>query len=362
MKKLVFMALLVSFPSLAQESVPVATLTLEEVPSSENGKVIFMPSTLRLGVISTELPELEYRDQSNCRKNEKLGDSEVIEHMSDAQKVISKMDVSDGPQGIFYFSWGYNRGFHSNSDITVTTPDGEFTIKDAQGIDRPKEFGLSYLNPTKFTVPQYNVRLGYWASEDSKFGLEAGTDHMKWVFDSEQQYEIEGDYKDVWMNGEKVSFEEVKAAGYAKFFLMEHSDGYNYPFVGIVYREKLINTRRFGLDLMGGAHAGILFPKTRTRIADQEHTAQYRDVDNKFHVAGYAGSIDLRLRVKYKLKSGATFFLEPAARGVAGKVNNALFLGKGSGSISQSVMYTAQPMVSGGVEIPLKFFKKRPRR
>lgn len=308
---------------------------------------------------STELPELKKRDAFDCGQKNVFEEKEVEQFAKDASDVVTSLNADQGPKGIFYLSWGYNRGFHSNSDITVSTPDGEFTIKEAQAVDRPKEFGLSYFDPTKFTVPQYNIRLGYWPSEDSKIGFEAGTDHMKWIFDPNQKYEIEGDYKDVWMNGEKVPFEEVKAAGYAKFFLMEHSDGYNYPFVGIVYREKLVDTKRFGLDLMGGVQAGVLFPKTRTRIADQDSGPQYRDVDNKFHVAGYAGSLDLRIRAKYKLKNGAAFFLEPAARGVAGKVNNALFLGSGSGSISQSVIYTAQPMVSGGVEIPLNFFKRK---
>ncbi len=75
---------------------------------------------------------------------------------------------------------------------------------------------------------------------------------------------------------------------------------------------------------MGGAQAGILFPKTRTRIADQDNTPQFRDKDNKFYVAGMAGSLDIRLSAKIQLKNGATFYLEPAARGVAGKVNHAL--------------------------------------
>jgi hypothetical protein len=269
--------------------------------------------------------------------------------------VNEKKQESEG--GVLYVSWGYNRGYHTKSDVKIETDKGDIIIKDAVGKDRPVEGNLlSYLKPSKLTVPQYNVRIGYWINK--KWGVEIGTDHMKWVFDPSKSYEIEGNYiGDLWVKGQKKNFDDVKAGKDASFLLLEHSDGYNYPFLGVVYREKLINTKRFETDAIVGGGAGILFPKTRTRFADQENTAQFRDIDNKFHVAGYAAHLDARLRMKYKQKNGVSFYVEPAARGVAGKINNALFLGSDEGKISQTPIFSLETMISVGTEVPLKVFK-----
>jgi len=264
-----------------------------------------------------------------------------------------KDSYDTGSKGVLFIQWGYNRGIHSKSDITVKTDKGSYTIKDAVGADRPSEFNLRYLKPSNFTKPQYNIKLGYWFSKDSKFGIGGGTDHMKWVFDNTREYEIEGDYTgDLWVKGQKKSFEEVVAGKDASFLLLEHTDGYNYPYLEGLYREQLINTKRFGLNAVAGVGAGILFPKTRTRVADQENTASYRDLDNKFKVAGFGVHADLSLVLKYKQKNGISYFAKPTVRGVAGKINNALYFAD-EGSISQSTIYTFEPSVNFGMEIPL---------
>ncbi len=41
---------------------------------------------------------------------------------------------------------------------------------------------------------------------------------MKWVFDNTQHYEIEGDYKDVWVEGERLTFDEIKARARRSIF------------------------------------------------------------------------------------------------------------------------------------------------
>lgn len=302
-------------------------------------------------------------EECNCEPslNNSLGFSQQIK---DVSKVVNELETtSDTASGVLFITWGYNRGFHSKSDITVETPDGKYTIKDAVGFDRPSKFSLEYLKPSKFSVPQYNLKIGYWFSPNSKFGIAAGTDHMKWIFDEKRTYEIEGYFnKPLWVNGQQYDFEEIKAMGNASFLMLEHTDGYNYPYLEGLYRESLLKSDRFDINFVAGAGMGILFPKTRTRVADRPNSGQYRDIDNKFKVAGWGAHADASLVFKYKKRNGVSFFVKPTVRGVAGKINNALYIGSEEGRISQSVIYTLEPSVSGGVEVPLELFKGKKRQ
>ncbi len=297
-----------------------------------------------------------------CETNQEAARNIDLEREITRLRQVMNDAYSTGPKGVLFITWGYNRGFHSTSDITVTTDEGSYTIRNAVGNDRPSPLSIKYLKPSNFSVPQYNLKLGYWFSKDSRFGIGAGTDHMKWVFDPEREYDIEGDYTgELWVDGERRSFDEVVAGRDASFLLLEHTDGYNYPYIEGLYREKLVDTRRFGIDAVAGAGAGILFPKTRTRIADQENTASYRDIDNKFHVAGYAFHLDASLMFKYKQRNGVSYFVKPTVRGVAGKINNALYFGN-EGSIEQSMIYTLEPSLSVGMEVPLNVINNEVKR
>ncbi len=299
---------------------------------------------------------------STCGANQTSAGTLDLEKEIARLRQVMNDAYSTGPKGVLFISWGYNRGFHTNSDITVRTDQGSYTIRNAVGQDRPSPLSIKYLKPSNFSVPQYNLKLGYWFSRDSRFGIGAGTDHMKWVFDPEREYDIEGDYTgELWVDGERRSFDEVVAGRDASFLLLEHTDGYNYPYIEGLYREKLIDTRRFGVDAVAGVGAGILFPKTRTRIADQENTAAYRDIDNKFHVAGYAFHVDASLMIKYKQRNGVSYFVKPTVRGVAGKINNALYFGD-EGSIEQSMIYTLEPSLSVGMEVPLNVINNEVKR
>ena len=60
-------------------------------------------------------------------------------------------------KGKVYVTWGYHRGQHTRSDVTFKTPDGTFTIHNVLGVDRPSNSLRSYIDPTKFTQPQYNL-------------------------------------------------------------------------------------------------------------------------------------------------------------------------------------------------------------
>ena len=336
---------------------------IESVGAEEAEKMVPVGVTyMMVDELVEELTRERALETSACAGNQaNAGNIDLEKEINRLRQVMADA-YSTGPKGVLFITWGYNRGFHSTSDITVRTDQGSYTIRNAVGEDRPSPLSLKYLKPSNFSVPQYNLKLGYWFSRDSKFGIGAGTDHMKWVFDPSREYDIEGDYTgELWVDGERRTFDEVVAGRDASFLLLEHTDGYNYPYIEGLYREKLVDTRRFGIDAVAGAGAGILFPKTRTRIADQADTAGYRDIDNKFHVAGYAFHVDASLMFKYKQTNGVSYFVKPTVRGVAGKINNALYFGD-EGSIEQSMIYTLEPSLSVGMEVPLNVINNEVKR
>jgi hypothetical protein len=303
-----------------------------------------------------------------CEKDK----SPIVLATENAQKIIQNLESEEGKGngGMVYITWGYNRSWFSDADTTFHTPDGTFTVKQARAKDRPSTQLKTYLDVKNFSIPQYNVRIGY--KFNKKWSVEIGTDHMKWVFANKGNYEITGNYnRPVWIhdgnwgNDHQATFEEAKAAGNATFLQLEHSDGYNYPHATAFFTQTLLESKnkRFRLDGSFGLGAGVLFPKTRVQIRDQENNGEYRDVDNKFHVAGWGTHAEANANFIYKAKkSGREYFLQASNRGHVGKINNSLFLGSDSGRISQAPIYTYEVYVSAGVAQPVFAGKKKKKK
>lgn len=171
--------------------------------------------------------------------------------------------------------------------------------------------------------------------------------------DKDKEHEIVGNYTgDLWGNGVKKNFDEIKAGKDPSFLLLEHTDGHNYAYIEGLGNLSLLNTNRFGIDGVIGAGAGLLIPKTRTRIAEQEYTAAFSDIDNKFKVAGWGVHADLSFVFKYIFKSGVSPFVKTTGRVLYSKIKNALYY-KEEGKVSQSMFRTLMPTLSVGVEVPL---------
>ncbi|MDH3785624.1 MAG: hypothetical protein OEV00_09905, partial [Acidobacteriota bacterium] len=214
-----------------------------------------------------------------------------------------------GNKGRKYIFWGFNRGYNSDADLTVRSPDGTFTIHDARGEDRPSQDVSSYFS----TTAQYNVRFGWFVSD--RWAIEVGTDHMKWVFDNSRSYDITGSYgRQVWIDGTQVDFATAQAMQDARFLEVEHSDGYNYVHSSAQYFYPIVvkDDKRWSLVGSLGGGAGLLYPKTRVQIWDQA-TNEPRDVDNRFKVSGYGIDVEAKLRFIYR-----SFFIEAASRHVLG--------------------------------------------
>jgi hypothetical protein len=243
-------------------------------------------------------------------------------------------ELSDAQKPLFhqvYFSWGYNRGWHSKTDVKFTTADGTFTIHKAHGNDRPSPFSPeAYFLPQNITIPQYNVDIGVMFNP--KWGMEASMNHMKWVFDNSRPYEMSGDYNRTvlinnpnpqhgWDIATPVSFEEAKVKKDASFLNAEHSDGYNYASLGVVYKQNLFETKnkKFAIDSRFGAGAGLMIPKTKV-IFHQDQLYNFHGLDNKFHIAG--GGVHADAGIKFTFFNSVYF--QAITRGSYIKVKDAL--------------------------------------
>ncbi len=206
----------------------------------------------------------------------------------------------------FFVLWGYNRTFFGPTNSTFETADGTFTIHRSQGFDRPTPFDpLVYFDPTKLSIPQYNITAGYMFSP--RFGIEIGQDHMKWVFDPNRRYEISGEYGPTVFVTDPAnpdgpplarSFDEIKESGDASWLRFEHTNGYNYVFLGMVYEQPIYETPNGKFEVAGrfGAGVGLFIPQTSV-FMHRDQAWNWQGYDNRFHVAGGGGHASAALKL-----------------------------------------------------------------
>gem|GEM_PF-705346 len=231
--------------------------------------------------------------------------------------------------GRFYVLWGYNRTTFTRTNSTFVTPEGTFTIHGSKGYDRPSPFDPGvYFNPTKLSIPQYNITIGYMLND--RWGVEVGMDHMKWVFDPDQKYEITGNFSPTLYTADPGqpnavpvarSFDQIKQSGDATWLHFEHTNGYNYPHIGVIYQQPLYHTpkNKFAVDARLGGGAGLFVPQTSV-FMQRDQMWTWKGYDNQFHIAGGGihGTASLKLTFFDHL------FLLATTRGSVIKVTDAL--------------------------------------
>lgn len=200
-------------------------------------------------------------------------------------------------KGKFTFSWGGNRAAFSKSDITFTGNDYNFTLYDVLAHDRPKGWHIDYINPTRFSIPQTNFKIGYYISDHYKISL--ALDHMKYIMttdqfanirgsinleDSESGSVYNGDYKNVPIQLSK------------DFIEFEHTNGLNYIHTEIARYDDISSlfnihkTDKLQVNILEGLSAGILYPKTNTTLLQKERT-------DEFHLSGYGITLSAGLNI-----------------------------------------------------------------
>ncbi len=189
-------------------------------------------------------------------------------------------------QGEWYFGWGWNRSHYSASDIHFTGSNYDFTLLDISANDRQSKFDVElYFKPSTITIPQTNMRLGYFLQKNLAISL--GVDHMKYVMVNHVTVGFEGtlpnsDYDQLIDDG--------KILLHPDFLLFEHTDGLNYINTELEYFQSIFNSPKFQFNGFAGAGIGAMLPKSNVTLMGSPKNDQ-------FHLAGYG--LDAKLGLEF---------------------------------------------------------------
>jgi hypothetical protein len=195
---------------------------------------------------------------------------------------IQKEKYTANNKGKIFIYWGGNRALYSNSDIRFSGADYDFTLYDVPAHDKPKGYHIDYINPSRITIPQTNFRMGYFIN--NHYTISIGWDHMKYVMYQDKVVSFSGNYPNEGSFDESVSGNQVLLT--EKFLTFEHTDGLNYIHPEISRVDdiskwfNLPNTDKFQINLSEGFGAGILLPKTNTKLFAKERY-------DEFHLSGF---------------------------------------------------------------------------
>lgn len=199
-------------------------------------------------------------------------------------------------KGKFFISWGGNRESYTKSDVTFTGKDYQFTIEDMRAHDKPKGWHIDYVNPGRMTIPQTNLRLGYFFSDH--YSVAIGVDHMKYVMTQDQTAKINGYYPNRGSYDESIPGRPDEVLLTEKFLTYEHTDGLNYVNTEVSRHDdisklfKIENTDKIQVNLTEGIGFGFLYPKTNTKLLGKER-------HDDFHVSGFGTSLKAGLNITF---------------------------------------------------------------
>ena len=241
--------------------------------------------------------------------------------------------LSKTGKGTFYFSWGYNKDYFSQSDIHFKDEGADnynFTLHDVKAKDRP---GFNQILSTTLAVPQYVYRLGYYFNNSKDLGIEINFDHTKYVMINNQVVRISGQIK-----GKEYDQDTLVTPDFLKF---EHTNGANFLMINLLKRKTLVTSgnKKHWLSVVVKPGAGIVIPKTDVTLFGER-------LDNKFHIAGYIVGLEAGLR--YDLFKYA--FLEFTGKGSFADYRDVLVIGTGK---AKHHFFTQEFILTAGFQFPL---------
>src|SRR5690606_9848448 len=232
---------------------------------------------------------------------------------------------TENNKGKFFVYWGGNRSQYSSSDIRFQGEDYDFTLHETRAHDKPKGWHIDYINPARMTIPQTNLRVGYFISD--KYDISIGYDHMKYVMKTPQTVKINGNIHSGTPFDNQFINDEILLD--YKFLLFEHTDGLNYINTEITrnddlltYLKATINPNKLKIHTLLGFGTGIMLPRSNVLLFNG---TRY----DEFHLAGFGISakagVDVILFKYFLLRSEyrTGFIGMPSIRTTPNKEDNA---------------------------------------
>lgn len=265
---------------------------------------------------------------------------------------VSAQDQAASPEkytshnkGKFFIYWGGNRESFSKSDIHFKGDDYDFTLYDVQASDKPKGWSIDYVNPARMTIPQTNLRIGYFINDH--YNIAIGVDHMKYVMNQNQIATIGGvvgssypDHAGVYLPSGNNTIDLTDGT----FLKFEHTDGLNYVHTEFSRVDDISkyfgirNTDKFQINITEGVGGGVLYPKTNATLLG-------KDRHDDFHISGYGVSAKVGLNFTFF----KYFFLQTEIKGGYIDMNDIRTTSSSSDKASQHFTFFQRIIAFGGI-------------
>lgn len=179
----------------------------------------------------------------------------------------SAQETTAFKKGNFYFSWGYNKEWYTNSTIKVNQPSlgNHFAFVNVMASDKPG-WDKGIFNQA-ISIPQYNYRVGYFFKDDWAF--EINFDHTKFQVNENQLIHVKGT-----MNHKPVDTFMVNGPNVLKYQL---NNGANFFLFNLVHRKKIGRVAK-NIDasvLMKGG-VGFMVPHVQNTIFGKDNDAGFQ--------------------------------------------------------------------------------------
>ena len=161
-------------------------------------------------------------------------------------------------KGTGFISWGYNRSAYTRSTINFTGAGYDFSLKGVKATDRPSTKLSEYFNPTKITIPQFNIRAGY--NFKNYWNISVGYDHLKYVMVHGQEYLLNGRINGGIDPNWSGNLSDKIVVTNDKDFHYENSNGMNYIRVELTKVRNIVRNRRdnFTMSYLLGVSSGAI--------------------------------------------------------------------------------------------------------
>lgn len=195
-------------------------------------------------------------------------------------------------KGEFYFSWGYNKEYYTQTDVSINQPSlkNNFTFKNTTIVDHPGwDEGLLHL---ALSIPQYNYRIGYFFNKEKGLAFEINFDHTKALFKNDQTVHMVGTY-----NGRQVDssfvFSKTGTGTSRNYYYL--NNGANFLLFNIVKRKRFTNlsSKLFDFDGLAKVGVGPLVPHVENSLFGQKN-------EQKFQFGGWNTGVEYALRSTFK--------------------------------------------------------------
>lgn len=211
-------------------------------------------------------------------------------------------------KGEFYFSWGYNKEWYTNSNVSISQPSlgNNFTFRNTKLEDHPGWDDALFTK--EISIPQYNYRIGYFIDKDKDLAIEINFDHTKALFLDNQTVHMVGTYNGRAIDSSFIFSKNGTGSSRNYYYL---NNGANFLLFNIVKRKKFkkLSTNYFDFDGLAKVGIGPVIPHVENSLFGVKN-------DQLFQFGGWNTGIEYALRSTFK----KSLFLE-----FSGKVDYAYY-------------------------------------